>query len=196
MSKAKVSSLHKAICEAIAARIASAPNENQRDTLSAELRFFDDANGSIIIDRASAYVDVKALAKCIAIDDKRSSDFVAVYALQKVRKILYALANDRASFIDAYSRSILSNLTRLQEITNKSALVALSKSIEFTELDKVQEIKRLVSVAASTASTQASSTRQALRVLNIATVTKNRNGDEFTFTDTECARAVIAMFAK
>lgn len=191
----KANKLQTLILDAIKARIDAAPNENQRDNLVAEYKFFADANGAVIVDKASAVIDVKSLAAKIAICDKSNSDFVAVYALQKVRKMLYAIANNRASFVDGYSRSIISNMVRLQELTNKSALVALSKSIEYTELDRVQEIKRSVSVAASTASTQASSTRQMLRLLGIASVTKQRNGDEFMLTESEAAKQVSVMFA-
>ena len=193
MKNAKLQNL---ILDAIKTRIDNAPNENQRENLVAEYKFFSDANGNAILDKVAATIDVKSLAAKVAICDKANSDFVAVYALQKVRKMLYALANNRASFVDSYSRSIISNMVRLQELTNKSALVALSKSIEYTELDKVQEIKRSVSVAASTASTQASSTRQMLRLLGIASVTKQRNSDEFALIDSEAAKQVAVMFAQ
>ena len=192
MSKAKQTN-QTAILTAIQSRIDNAPNDNQRDKLSAEYRFFADANGAVILDKIASLVDVKALADKISICEKSNSDFVAVYALQKIRKMVYALANNAKSFIDGYSNSIIFNMVRLQELDNKSALVALSKSVEYSELDKVRDIKRQISVAVSTASTQASSTRQMLRVLNIATVTKCKNGDEFTFEDNATAKQVIAF---
>lgn len=190
-----MSKIQNAVIKSIQARIDAAPNTNQVDNLSAELRFFSDKNGAIILDKVSTLIDIQALAKHIAVSDKSSSDFIAVYALQKIRKMVYSLANNTRSYIDGYSNSILSNMVSLQtEITNKSALVSLSKGIEYTETDKVQSIKRLISVAVSTASTQASSTRQMLRVLNIANVTKRKNADEFTFNDSDIARAVIAYY--
>ena len=195
MSKAK-QNLQSIVLSAIQTRIDNAPNDNQRDNLAAEFRFFNDANGAAILDKVSAIVDVKALADKIAICEKSNPDFVAVYALQKIRKMVYALANGARSFIDGYSNSIIFNMVRLQELDNKSALVALSKSVEYSELDKIRDIKRQISVAVSTASTQASSTRQMLRVLNIATVTKRKNGDEFTFQDNATAKQVIAFYAK
>jgi hypothetical protein len=180
---------------AIKVRIDNAPNVNQAENLGTEYKFFADANGAIILDKVSAIVDVPELARKIAVTDKSSADFVAVYALQKVRKMLYAFANSIKSFIDGYSNSIIFNMVQLQELTNKSALVALSKSVEYSELDKVQSIKRQINVAVSTASTQASSTRQMLHLLNIASVTKRKNADEFTFNDTPSARAVVAFYA-
>lgn len=179
----------------IKARIDNAPNVNQAENLETEYKFFADVNGAVILDKVSSIVDVPALARKIAICDKSAPDFVAVYALQKVRKMVYALANGARSFVDGYSNSIISNMVQLQELTNKSALVALSKSIEYSELDKVQAIKRTINVAVSTASTQASSTRQMLRLLDVASVTKRKTGDEFTFNDTASARAIIAFYA-
>lgn len=179
----------------IKVRIDNAPNVNQAENLETEYKFFADVNGAAILDKVSSIVDVPALARKIAICDKSAPDFVAVYALQKVRKMVYALANGARSFVDGYSNSIISNMVQLQELTNKSALVALSKSIEYSELDKVQAIKRTINVAVSTASTQASSTRQMLRLLDVASVTKRKTGDEFTFNDTASARAIIAFYA-
>lgn len=190
----KNSKLQNAMIEAIKVRADNAPNENQRDNLVAEMKFFSDVNGSVILDKVSAIVDVKTLANKIAILEKSNSDFVAVYALQKVRKMLFALANNTASYCDGYSKSIISNMVRLQELTNKSALVSLSKSVEYTEFDKLQEIKRLINVAASTASTQASSTRQMLRLLDIASVTKRKNADEFMLTESATAKQISVMF--
>ena len=192
-----MSKLQTVILEALAKRIEFAPNENQQQNLTAESRFFADATGSVILDKVSNLIDIESLARQIAIVDKSNADFVAVYALQKIRKMVYSIANNSKSFIDGYSNSILHNMCRLQsEITNKSAQVALSKSVEYTEFDKQQSVKRLVNVAASTASTQASSTRMMLRVLNIATVNKNKNSDEFTFRDTEIAKVIISYYQK
>lgn len=197
MSKAKqTNNVQNLILAALQSRIDNAPNDNQRDNLSAEHRFFSDANGAVILDKCAALVDLQSLAAKISICEKSNSDFIAVYALQKIRKMLYALANNTKSFIDGYSNSIIFNMVRLQELDNKSALVALSRAVEYTELDKVRDIKRQISVAVSTASTQASSTRQMLRVLNIATVTKRKTGDEFTFQDNATAKQVIAFYAK
>lgn len=187
--------LQAVILAALQVRIDTAPNENQRDTITTEYKFFADANGAVILNKVSHLIDVQTLARKISITEKSNADFVAVYALQKVRKMIYALANGVKSFIDGYSNSIITNMVTLQELTNKSALVALSKSVEYTELDKVQAIKRTINVAVSTASTQASSTRQMLRLLDVASVTKRKNGDEFTFNDTDTARAIVAFYA-
>lgn len=194
-TSAPAQDLQALILQALQARIDSAPNENQRENLQTEYKFFADNNGAIIINKVSHIIDIQTLARKISIIEKSNIDFVAVYALQKIRKMIYSLANNTKSFIDGYSNSIISNMVKLQEITNKSALVALSKSIEYSELDKVQEIKRTINVAVSTASTQASSTRQMLNILNIANVTKRKNGDEFQFNDNETAKTIIAFYA-
>jgi hypothetical protein len=190
-----MSKLQNAVLKSIQVSIDTAPNENQKDNMLTEYNFFADKNGAIILDKVSHIIDLNMLAKKIAIIEKSNSDFIAVYALQKIRKVIYALANNMRSEIDPYSNSILFNMVKLNsEITNKSALVALSKGIEYTELDKVQDIKRTVSVSTGTAPTQASSTRQMMRILDIATVTKRKNSDEFTFKDNNTARAIIAFY--
>lgn len=189
-----MSKIQNLVLKSIQARIDAAENDNKRDNLSAEYRFFEDKNAAVILDKVSHLIDLQALAKKISITEKSNADFVAVYALQKIRKMIYALANNQRSAIDSYSNSILSNMVTLQAITNKSALVALSKSVEYTETDKVQAIKRLISVAVTTAGTQASSTRQMLRTLNISNITKRKNADEFGFNDTDIARAVVAFY--
>ena len=189
-----MSKIQNLVLKSIQARIDAAPNANQVDNLSAEYRFFEDKNAAVILDKVSTLIDLQALAKKISIAEKSNADFVAVYALQKIRRMIYALANNQRSEIDNYSNSILSNMVALQAITNKSALVALSKSVEYTETDKVQAIKRLISVAVTTAGTQASSTRQMLRTLNISNITKRKNADEFGFNDTDIARAVVAFY--
>ena len=135
------------ILAALQSRIDNAPNDNQRDNLAAEHRFFADANGAAILDKCAAVIDLQSLAAKISICEKSNSDFIAVYALQKIRKMIYALANNTKSFIDGYSNSIIYNMVRLQELDNKSALVALSRAVEYTELDKVRDIKRQISVA-------------------------------------------------
>ena len=194
-ASAPVQDLQAVMLAALKVRIDNAPNENQKDNLQTEYKFFADNNGSIILNKVSDLIDICALSRKIAIIDKSNNDFVAVYALQKVRKMIYSFANNTKSFIDGYSNSIIFNMVRLQEITNKSALIALSKSVEYSELDRIQEIKRQINVAVSTASTQASSTRQMLNLLNIANVTKRKNNDEFSFNDNATAKTLIAFYA-
>lgn len=186
-----------AILAAIKRRIENADNDNQRDTLSAEYRFFEDANAAVILSKCEALkIDVQALARQIAVLKTESkTDFLAVYALQKVRKALYAIANNARSGFDGYTNSILFNLVKLQTINNKESRMSICKSIEYSETEQVQTLKRLHNCSESTASTQASSTRMMLKALNLANVIKQKNNDAITMQENDAARAVIAFYA-
>lgn len=186
-----------AILAAIKRRIENADNDNQRDTLTAEYRFFDDANAAVILSKCEALkIDLQALARQIAVLKTESkNDFLAVYALQKVRKALYAIANNARSGFDGYTNSILFNLVKLQTINNKESRMSICKSIEYSETEQVQTLKRLHNCSESTASTQASSTRMMLKALNLANVIKQKNNDAITMQENDAARAVIAFYA-
>lgn len=189
---------HAALLASIQRRIDNAPNDNQAEKLLAEFKFFEGASGARILEAASRKyeIDIKALASQVAILSNEDKDrFLAVYALQKVRKAIYALANDVRSFFDGYTNSILFNMANLQAINNKEARMSLCKAIEYTELEQVQAIRRLLNCSEGTASTQASSTRMMLRSLGIGNVVKRKAGDSISFTDSKAAQAVLAMYA-
>lgn len=185
------------IIEAITHRITHADNDNQADKLRTELKFFSGEHAAGVLKLASNYeIDFAGLAKSIKVLRNESKEaFLAVYALQKVRKALYALAQGSKSGFDGYTNSILFNLAALQHINNKEGRMALCKAIEYTELEQVQGIKRLLNCSEGTASTQASSTRMMLRALGIANVTKQKTGDTISFTDSPAAAAVVTMYA-
>lgn len=191
-ANAKVTKAQTAIIDALTARANSAENENQRKNLNAELKFYNVATVEYAM---TCGLNVEALAKQIAQSDKKNADFLAVYALQKVRKILNACAQGLTSTFDPYTRTILANLVHSKQ-NNKTALVSLSKSVQFDEFDTQHKISARYNCNASTASTQASSTRQALRVLNIANTSKGRVNDEFELTESALAKRVIEMYSK
>jgi hypothetical protein len=168
-------------------------------TIVSDLSAFSDASFSRQLDAVVSrgfmtFEALAALAADLAVTDKSDNRFIGLKVITKIRQALNALANDRKSFFDGYTNSILSNLTRLQELTNKGALQSLSKSIEYDELNQVSDIRRVIDCSPSTASTQASSSRMMLRALGVANVTKRKNGDTITMQDNDTARAVIAMY--
>ena len=186
------------ILEAIKYRIANAENANQVKTLSAELGFFNNAHGQGALNLvAQNYeIDLANLAKHIStLKAESKNDFLAVYALQKVRKMVFALAGSTRSQLDGYTNAILTNLSKLQTITSKEARMTMSNSIEYSELEQVNAIKRTMNCNESTASTQASSTRMMLRALNICNVVKQKNNDVISFADTKQAEKVISFYA-
>lgn len=137
---------------------------------------------------------LQALAADLAVTEKSDTRFIGLKVITKIRQAINALANDRRSFFDGYTNSILANLTRLQELSNKSALVSLSRSVEYLETEQVADIRKLIDCSPSTASTQASSSRMMLRALGVANVTKRKNGDTITMQDNDTARAIVAMY--
>jgi hypothetical protein len=186
----KAESVQKAITTAFETRVSLAENDNQAKNLKAEIKNY---TLPVIQYALELNVDLETLAKHIAISDKKHNDFIAVYALQKIRKILHACTQGLKSSLDGYTRTILENLIH-NEQNNKSAYVSLSRNIEFNELDNQKHIAKRYSCAASTAGTQASSTRQAMQKLNIATVTKGKVNDEFALTDSTISKKLQSLF--
>lgn len=168
-------------------------------TIIADLAAFQDASFSRQIDAiiTRGFMTAEALqnlANDLAVTEKTDNRFIGLKVITKIRQAINALANDRKSFFDGYTNSILANLTRLQELSNKSALVSLSRSVEYLETEQVADIRKLIDCSPSTASTQASSSRMMLRALGVANVTKRKNGDTITMQDNDTARAIVAMY--
>jgi hypothetical protein len=185
-----------AILESIRARVAVAPNDNFKKNMLAELNQFSGANAKRAIELCiELEIDFNSLARSIAITESRNQDYVAIYALQKVRKAVFALAQKSRAVFDGYSHSIIANIVSLQALTNKTAQMSICKSIEFSELEQTQAIRRYKECTPSTASTQASSTRQMLRFLNICTVVKNKKDDSIALTESKAASTVQAIFS-
>jgi hypothetical protein len=181
--------LHAALSQAYAKRATDAPI--QASFFVKEAKLFNVACVQALLDSS---VDVSALVATISNSNKNSaSAFLAKYAVEKVRKIAQALALSQFSALDRYTQSIALNSRKLETLNAKSALVCLSRNIEYTETDAQQQIKRYGHCEASTASTQRSSTREALRVLNIASVTKAKRDDAIVFADSAIAKRFAAL---
>jgi hypothetical protein len=189
----------QAIINAIQFRIDNAENENQKSTLQTELKMLSSESGIATLNNvASNYdIDLANLAKQISVLKTESKqDYLAVYALQKVRKTLTALSTKSKSAIDGYSNAILFNLSALQTLTTKESRMVMSNAIEYSELEQVNAIKRTMNCNESTASTQASSTRMMLKALDIANVIKKNKNDVISFKDNKASQAIISFYAK
>lgn len=117
-------------------------------------------------------------------DEKAQDNFVAVKANVKILTFLASIGKKEKTALDSYSASIIANtLANDNNLTAKSALVTLSRSIEYSEFERQQKLKSRCNVAPSTASTQRSSSREALRILNLATITKRKKDDEIVLTE-------------
>lgn len=191
-------SSYDALIDALKHRIANAENENQVKNLSAELKFFSDANGKLIVEKCESLgIDVAKLAAKIAILKHESKhDYLAIYALQKVRKTMYAVANNVKRFLDGYTNAVLTNLMSLQELNTKEARMSMCKTIEYDELEEVRNITRTMNCNESTASTQVSSTRMMLDALSIAVVHKGMKNDNLVFSDSAATKIVTTFYAK
>lgn len=125
-------------------------------------------------------------------------NFVAVKVAVKIINTANGLAKGEKNLLDPYSKTIIENLVSLhsndQGVSNKSALVALSNAITYTEDDQKQKLTSKYGCSAGTAGTQASSTRMMLRSLDICEVLKSKRGDTLTLKDNERAQMLVALF--
>jgi hypothetical protein len=196
MKKFKGETLQAKVINALQTRIDAADNANMKKTLTVELSQFESKSAIAALSALQELqFDIEALSKRIAIADKTNSGFVAVYALQKIRKCIYALAQKSSASLDRYSFSILKNLCDLQRLDNLNTQRSICSKIELDELQQSQAVRVYHNCAPSTASTQASSTRMMLACLNICDVVKGKKGDSIAFSDSATSKAMQSLFA-
>ena len=185
-----------ALTTALTNRNAVAPSKDTQLVLNNAKRF-EKALDGLFTKKAFHAVAEKLIARCeIANKAQNANDFIAVKVLVKIVSTSVAIAQKNTSMLDPYSETIIKNLIALQQVNNKTALVSLSRSIEYTEADQQQAIKARYNCSAGTASTQASSTRMMLEALDICDVHKGKKGDVISFRDNDRARSLIALFAE
>lgn len=183
------------ILESIKTRIDNAPSDNFKKNMNAELSALNGRNALIAIERCiELEIDFEALAKQYAISDARSHDYIAIYAAQKIRKAVFALACGMTSVFDGYTVAILRNLIKLQALSNRGSQISLSNKVVFSEDMQTEAVRSFKMCEPSTASTQASSTRQMLRFMNICNVVKGRKDDSITLTESNAAKKVQTLF--
>ncbi|GAC1605848.1 MAG: hypothetical protein NVS3B3_04570 [Aquirhabdus sp.] len=130
----------------------------------------------------------------IASNKQDKSNFIAVKVLVKIAHCLNAIGQGMKSTLDPYSRTIAENLIALNGISNKSCLVSLSRSVEYSETEQCDVLVKRYNCSANTAGTQASSTRMMLHYLDIAHVQKSKNGDVITLKENERAQTFASLF--
>lgn len=184
-----------ALTTALTARNAVAPSKDIQLALNNAKRF-EKALDSLFGKAAFDKIAKKLIARCeIAEKAGNANEFIAVKVLVKIVSASVAIAQKNTSTLDPYSETIIKNLIALQQVNNKTALVSLSRSIEYTEADQQQAIKTRYNCSAGTASTQASSTRMMLEALDICDVQKGKKGDVISFKDNDRARLMVSLFA-
>ena len=184
-----------ALTTALTARNAVAPSKDTQLALNNAKRFEKALDG--LFTKKAFHAVAEKLIKRVEIANKaqNANDFIAVKVLVKIVSASVAIAQKNTSVLDPYSETILRNLVTLQTVNNKTALVSLSRSIEYTEADQQQAIKTRYNCSAGTASTQASSTRMMLEALDICDVQKGKKGDVISFKENDRARLMVSLFA-
>lgn len=184
-----------ALTTALTARNAVAPSKDIQLALNNAKRFEKALDG--LFGKKAFHAIAEKLLKRVEIANKaqNANDFIAVKVLVKIVSTSVAIAQKNTSTLDPYSETIIKNLIALQQVNNKTALVSLSRSIEYTEADQQQAIKTRYNCSAGTASTQASSTRMMLEALDICDVQKGKKGDVISFKENDRAKMLVALFA-
>jgi len=194
-SAEKAEAAQSMLLAAIQTRIDNAPSDNFKKNMLAEKNALSGRNALIALEKCiELEVDFVALAKSFAVVDNKAHDYVAIYAAQKVRKAVFALACGMSSVFDGYTQAILKNLIKLESLSNRGSQMSLSNKVVFSEDMQTQAVRSFKMCEPSTASTQASSTRQMLRFLNVCNVVKSRKDDSITLTDSNAAKKVVSMF--
>lgn len=184
-----------AFTTALTNRNAVAPSKDIQLALNNAKRFEKALDG--LFGKKAFHAIAEKLIKRVEIANKaqNANDFIAVKVLVKIVATSVAISQKNTSTLDPYSETIIKNLIALQQVNNKTALVSLSRSIEYTEADQQQAIKTRYNCSAGTASTQASSTRMMLEALDICDVQKGKKGDVISFKENDRARLMVSLFA-
>ena len=184
-----------AFTTALTNRNAIAPSKDTQLALSNAKRFAT-ALDSLFGKKAFHAIAERLIARCeIAEKAGNANGFIAVKVLVKIVSTSVAIAQKNTSVLDPYSEVIIKNLIALQSVNNKTALVSLSRSIEYTDEEQQQALKARYNCSAGTASTQASSTRMMLEALDICEVQKGKKGDVISLKDNDRAKMLVALFA-
>jgi|GEM_PF-3317250 len=156
--------------------------------------------GSAAIDLVMSKPEFAELAKDllkkarIADHKQDKANFIAVKVLVKIVSSLVALGQNLKSEVDPYTRAIVKNLLKVDDLNNKETLMCLSTAVQYDELEQAKALIGRLSCTAGTASTQASSTRMMFLHLGICEVQKGKRNDITRFCDNDRAKAFSALF--
>lgn len=192
-------SFSKQMINVLTARIA----EKHSDDTETAINYF--TSSATAIDACMTRDEFKEIAsrllKNARIADNKTDkvNYVAVKVLVKIAHVLCAIGQGMRSEIDNHTQIIGFQLAKLQQegLSNRSAMVAQSKRINYLETDNVQALdnRHRADYAVSTADTQTSSTRMLFNYLGMCDVVKNKKNDVIKIQDNDRARAFIALFA-
>lgn len=183
-----------AFVTALTTRNEIAPSKDTQIAISNAKRFENALDG--LFGKKAFHAIAAKLISRVEIAEKKDNaqEFIAVKVLVKIVNTAVAISQKNTAQLDPYSLHIIENLISLQAVSNKSALVCLSRSITFTEEDQAVKLVSKYNCSAGTASTQASSTRMMLQALDICEVQKAKRGDVISFKENERAHALASLF--
>lgn len=186
----------QALTEVLVARNAVAPSNDLTAAINStknNARAID----ALFMTKAFAPIAKRLLTNlAIATQAENREDFIAVKVAVKIVRTANALAKNDVRPLDNYSRTIIENLVALQKVSNKDALVSLSRSIVYNEDEQKAKLVSRGQCSAGTAGTQASSTRMMLKNLDICEVLKSKRGDALVMKNNERAQMLLDMFNK
>ena len=186
----------QALTEVLVARNLTAPSNDLTAAINStknNARAID----ALFMTKAFAPIAKRLLTNlAIASQADNREDFIAVKVAVKIVRTANALAKNDVRPLDNYSRTIIENLVALQKVSNKDALVSLSRSIVYNEDEQKAKLVSRGQCSAGTAGTQASSTRMMLKNLDICEVLKSKRGDALVMKNNERAQMLLDMFNK
>jgi len=166
------------------------PEQGQVERFTRYAKTVETANYAVAIDAVKSVVSVDQFAAIAANCDKAAkSNFVAVYAADKIIKMIQALAQrdlNGLAKIDPYTASIINNaLYNNNALSRDGQLASLSRRVD---LNTNEVMKSRAGVALSTALTQKSSTSELARILGLADLIKGARNQTLTLDAAKVAQ--------
>jgi len=114
-------------------------------------------------------------------DGANDSNYVQAKVIEKINKLIFALANKDMRALDRHTASLTVNAMLNGKLSSKAAFATLVK-VEWGE-DISELLRERNNYTAGTGSTQLSSTKEAMRILGLSDNSKGTKNADFTFTD-------------
>jgi hypothetical protein len=109
------------------------------------------------------------------------SNYVQAKVIEKINKLIFALANKDMRACDRHTSSLMVNAMLNGKLSSKAAFATLVK-VEWGE-DISEMLRERNSYTAGTGSTQLSSTKECMRILGLSDNPKGTKNADFTFTE-------------
>jgi len=114
-------------------------------------------------------------------DGANDSNYVQAKVIEKINKLIFALANRDMRALDRHTASLTVNAMLNGKLSSKAAFATLVK-VDFGE-DITELLRERNNYTAGTGSTQLSSTKEAMRILGLSENPKGTKNADFTFTE-------------